>query len=93
MLVNVKALTRMDIDITTEEAFQFLLKALSMEFVMYEHIWFTVRKCEQFEERHVYCGDELYDDRGDLFVALRNVAVQLYPNMSFRNADYIYDKE
>jgi hypothetical protein len=30
------------------------------------------------------------DDRGDLFIALRNVVVQMIPNVYFRSADYIY---
>jgi hypothetical protein len=32
----------------------------------------------------------IVDDRGDLFVALRNVVVQMVPNVYFRSADYIY---
>lgn len=32
----------------------------------------------------------IYDDRGDLFIALRNVVVQMVPNVYFRSADYIY---
>ena len=35
--------------------------------------------------------DEIYDDRGDLFVALRNVAVNIFPNTEFRTANYIYN--
>ena len=36
--------------------------------------------------------DEIYDDRGDLFVALRNVAVNLFPNLEFRGEKYIYNR-
>lgn len=34
--------------------------------------------------------DKVIDDRGDLFIALCNVAVNMFPNVSFRNADFIY---
>ena len=34
--------------------------------------------------------EECVDDRGDLFVALRNVAVCMFPNVLFRSASYIY---
>lgn len=48
------------------------------------------------EENCVYVirngHDELYDERGDLFVALRNVAVNMFPNLWFRSDDYIYNK-
>ena len=41
----------------------------------------------------IYKGcDDKYDDRGDLFVALRNVAVNMFPNVSFRSAGYIYNR-
>lgn len=33
------------------------------------------------------------DDRGDLFIALRNAAVNFIPNLYFRNADYIYSNK
>lgn len=34
--------------------------------------------------------DELFDVRGDLFIALRNVAVNIFPDVHFRNEEYIY---
>lgn len=83
------------ITISTEEAFRLLCKSLMMDFVLDEDIEFFVRKNSD-GNNYVYIthnGEERkYDDRGDLFVALRNVAVQTFPNLSFRNADYIYHK-
>ena len=65
-----------------------------MEFVLNEDINFFVRK-DCYDEMHVYYTrdghDEEYDYRGDLFVALRNVAVNIFPNISFRNEEYIYN--
>lgn len=64
-----------------------------MGFVYDEDIEYFVKKNSK-DENGVYIikngHDKLYDDRGDLFIALRNVAVNMFPNMSFRNADYIY---
>ena len=83
------------ITLTTEDAFHLLLKSLSMEFVLDESKEFFIRK-DSLGENHVcylHNGEERqYDYRGDLFIALRNVAVQIFPNLPFRSADYIYHK-
>ena len=71
-------------------------KTLQMEFVLNEYIDFFVRK-DSYGDNCVYYidngHDEMYDDRGDLFVALRNVAENIFPNLSFRSADYIYKED
>lgn len=95
MLVNTKVNSICQIDIDEAEAFRILCQILNMSFVLDEDVELFVKKDE--------CGDnEVYfiandkeqklDDRGDLFVALRNVAVNMFPNLSFRSADYIYNK-
>lgn len=93
MLVNVKTNAVCSIDIEANEAFKILCDTLYMSFVCDEDTEYFVRKNSK-DENCVYAikngHDELYDDRGDLFVALRNVAVNMFPNISFRNADYIY---
>ena len=91
--VNTKAICTIDID--SAEAFRILCKTLHMDFVLDEETDFFVRKNDE-EENCVYAirngHDELYDERGDLFVALRNVAVNMFPNLWFRSADYIYNR-
>ena len=91
--INTKAVCTIDID--SSEAFRILCKTLHMDFVLDEDIDFFVRKNDE-EENYVYVirngHDELYDERGDLFVALRNVAVNMFPNLWFRSADYIYNR-
>lgn len=91
--VNTKAVCTIDID--SSEAFRILCKTLHMDFVLDEDTDFFVRKNDE-EENCVYVtrngNDELYDERGDLFVALRNVAVNMFPNTWFRSADYIYNR-
>lgn len=93
MLIDIKTTTTQQVNIEPEEAFRVLCKTLNMEFVLNEDIDFFVRK-DCYNENCVYYikdgHDEEYDDRGDLFVALRNVAVNIFPNVLFRNADYIY---
>lgn len=93
MIVNVRVESIANIDIESDEAFIMLCKTLQMEYVLTEDIDFFVRK-DSYGDNCVYYikdgHDEMYDDRGDLFVALRNVAVNMFPNLSFRNADYIY---
>ena len=91
--INTKAVCTIDID--SSEAFRILCKTLHMDFVLDEEIDFFVRKNDE-EENCVYVirngHDELYDERGDLFVALRNVAVNMFPNLWFRSVDYIYHR-
>ena len=93
MIVEARVNSVINIDIESDEAFVILCKTLQMDFVLNENIEFFVRP-DSFGDNCVYYikdgHDEKYDERGDLFVALRNVAVQLFPNVSFRNANYIY---
>lgn len=93
MIVEARVNSVINIDIESDEAFIILCKTLQMDFVLNENIEFFVRQ-DSFGDNCVYYikdgHDEKYDERGDLFIALRNVAVELFPNVSFRNADYIY---
>ena len=95
MEVNINTKAVFTIDIDSSEAFRILCKTLHMDFVLDEEIDFFVRNNDE-EENCVYVirngHDELYDERGDLFVALRNVAVNMFPNLWFRSADYIYNR-
>lgn len=96
MLVDVKVKTTTQIDIEPDEAFRLLCKTLNMECVLDDEDTFRIKKDENGDNRvhHFYYDGSYdirpYDDRGDLFIALRNVAVQMFPNLPFRNADYIY---
>lgn len=96
MLIDTIIKAKYEIDIDECEAFRILCKTLNMECVLNEDRKFYVKK-DEYGDNAVYlnaCGEEtIYDSRGDLFVALRNVAVNLFPNVLFRNADYIYNKE
>ena len=94
MLIDVKTKAICQVNIDSYEAFRVLCKTLHMEFVLDEDIDFFVRK-DCYDNNCVYYikdgHDEVYDERGDLFVALRNVAVNMFPNVDFRSADYIYN--
>ena len=90
MLIDVKTTRHIDID--EYEAFRILCKTLDMEFVLNTDVNFRVEKDEDGENRVYVLYNEIYDDRGDLFVALRNVAVNLFPNLEFRGEKYIYNK-
>jgi hypothetical protein len=94
MLVDVNAKAVCQIDIDSTEAFRLLCKTLHMDFVLDEDTKFFVKE-NDLGEKYVYHikdgHDEIYDYRGHLFVALRNVAVQMFPNVYFRGDDYIYD--
>jgi hypothetical protein len=96
MIVDARVESVVNLDIECDEAFVILCKILNMEFVFNEDIDFFIRK-DCYGDNCVYYirdgHDEMYDDRGDLFVALRNVAVNIFPNLSFRSADYIYKED
>ena len=96
MLIDATLKAKYELDIDECEAFIILCKTLGMEYVLDENRKFYVKK-DEYGDNAVHlnvCGKEtIYDSRGDLFVALRNVAVNLFPNVLFRNADYIYNKE
>lgn len=93
MIIDARVESVVNIDIECDEAFVMLLKTLNMEYVLNEDLDFFVHK-DSYGDNCVYYirdgHDEMYDDRGDLFVALRNVAVNIFPNLLFRSADYIY---
>ena len=95
MIVDVETKAICQINIDSDEAFRILCKTLHMDFVLDEDTDFFIRKNED-NENCVYVTknghDELYDYRGDLFVALRNVAVNMFPNTLFRSEDYIYNR-
>lgn len=81
------------VEIPGEMAFRLLIKSLNAEFVCDEDTDYFVRNAENGEPAvyAMYDGHEkLVDDRGALFIALRNVAVCMFPNTGFRSADYIY---
>lgn len=95
MIVDVRVESVINIDIESDEAFRVLCETLHMNCVLNEDVEFFVKK-DEFGDNCVYrtykdC-DVKHDDRGDLFIALRNVAVNMFPNLSFRNANYIYNK-
>ena len=91
MLVNVNMNTTCKIDIEPEEAFKLLCRSLRMDVVLIEDANVYIKK-DEHGDNCVYSTYGKYDDRGDLFIALRNVAVNMFPNTYFRNAEYIYNK-
>lgn len=93
MIIDVEVKSVHQIDIDHYEAFRILCKTLNMAFVLDEDTDYFVVE-EYCGGKCVYCTmqghDECIDSRGDLFIALRNVAANMFPNARFRNADYIY---
>lgn len=93
MTISTKVKASIDIDIDTTEAFELLLKTLHMEWIMNDINSISIQKDSDDVNKifRVYDG-RLIDERGDLFIALRNVAVNLFPNLEFRNEPYIYNR-
>lgn len=82
------------IKLSPQEAFWILCKELNMEIVLDEDKKYQIVESIEYPEEgyKVACGDKIVDDRGCLFVALRNVAVNIYPNILFRSDSYIHNK-
>lgn len=64
-----------------------------MDIVLDEDTNYFVVEYED-DENKVYVNKngeyKCIDEHGDLFIALRNVAVNMFPNVRFRSAEYIY---
>lgn len=103
MLIDMESTVKTKIDIDEIGALKLLCKTLYMDFVLDEDTDYFVKE-DEHGNRCVYvnvcatdstgitrypCAEKI-DDRGDLFVALRNVVVNIVPNVLFRSADYIY---
>ena len=95
--VEVTAKTKMTIEVTEPEALHILCKVLNMEFIYDDSRRYYPKRfdepdydgcCVCYRDKN---GDErIVDDRGDLFVALCNVIVNMFPNTEFRGEDWIY---
>lgn len=85
MFVDIKTKSILKVDITPSEAFRILCKTLNMDYMLEEDVEFFVEKdCDG--NNCVYIknqDDRAYDDRGDLFIALRDVAKNIFPNLPF----------
>lgn len=101
--VEVTARTRMTIDITSDEALRILCKTLGMEFLLDDEYDYYLKILDHnLEDYDPYCDqpcvcykdedgkDKVVDERGNLFAALCTLIVNMYPNVSFRSAPYIY---
>lgn len=94
-VVEIPVNVDLKIKLEPEEAFEMLCDSLGMPSVLLEDFEPILHK-DEWGELGVYKKDsdgkeEKFDDRGELFVALRNVAVRIFPNILFRSANYIYD--
>lgn len=96
MLVDITARQIFKEDIEPEEAFRILCKTLSMDFILNDDPDYFVAK--DASGQNIVCKGtngkvKIVDDRGDLFIALCNVAVNMFPNLDFRSANYIYGNQ
>ena len=90
MQIDITPLNEIKVKLDSEELFRLFVQSLDMDFVLDEDCDYHISKegyvCQTIDDDEI-----IIDERGDLFVALRNVAVNLFPNVYFRNADYIYN--
>lgn len=78
-------------ELRPEQALEMLCKTLYMDFAFTDDDSFYIKENPRTGELAVWCDDRVYDDRAELFVAIRNLMVCIIPNLSFRNDDYIFD--
>lgn len=95
MKVKAKFAEEREIDIDSAEAFRILCHVLGMPYVLSEDAKFEIRRCKESTEGFSVFVQEndghfmRYDDRAKLFSALRNIAVNIFPNVYFRGDHYI----
>lgn len=82
-------------EVTSTKALEILCETLHMKFALDEDEDFYIQKNSDGElsvyKKNKETGElELYDDRGNLFVSIRNLVVAMYPNVYFRSDNYIY---
>ncbi len=78
-------------ELKPEQALEMLCKTLNMEFAFTDDDSFYIKENPRTGELAVWYGDRVYDDRAELFVAIRNLMVCIIPNLSFRRDNYIFD--
>jgi len=71
-----------EMDLDKDQALDALLEILHMT-------WINDEGNFEIKNGKVYKNGKHYDDRADLFAALRNVENALYPNLDFRGDPYI----
>ena len=87
MIIDVEKKTIRQIDVDEYEAFKILCSKLDMDCVLDEDTDFIVTK-DGFDSNTVCDLHDgvynIYDDRGDLFIALRSVAIELFPDLALK---------
>lgn len=101
--VEVTAKAKTTIYIDDDEAFRILCKTLGMDFIFDDDCDYYLKvfgedreEYDPYYDQPCVCymdedgSERVADDRGNLFAALCTVAVNMYPNVEFRSAPYIY---
>lgn len=86
MKVKVKASSDFEVDIDYNQAFHALCQTLGMAWVLEERKHFVVEEDDDGEKMvYVIENNEkrIYDDRGELFLAIRNLAEAIFPNIDW----------
>lgn len=65
-------------------------ECISMEWALDGGTEYVLGRSRMFNENVVYCNGEVYDLRGDLFVIIRNLAVNISHGKEYENEDYIF---
>lgn len=76
-------------ELRPEQALEMLCKTLHMDFAFTDDDSFYIKEDPMTGELAVWYGDKIYDDRAELFIAIRNMMVCIIPNLSFRSDNYI----
>lgn len=77
-ILKVKVEAEIPIKINYEEAFRLLCKTLDMECIFSDYDY-EVKNIDG--ENMVYLNDEIYDERGDLYLSLLKVAKNIFPGI------------
>jgi len=73
---------KFEMEMDFDTAFDALLEVLDMKWVLDDDAF-------EIKKGMVYWNGEPFDERADMFAALRNILNAHYPNLDFRGDDYI----
>ncbi len=73
----------------TERLFKGLVKSLDMECVLEDNDSYKLKYDNKSNEINLYLGNEIYDDRGELYRYLCKVAGLIFPNIEKKNLDIL----
>ena len=80
MKINVTRKEEVEVDIDVSEALRILCKTLDIDFILDDTLDLWVAWDSKLKEYFVMKDNDIYDDRGELYIVLRRLITLIVPN-------------